>query len=71
MQHAEGKVEDNNCGICLQGTEESGEQVRSGMCACRGETAGSYHLSCLVKYAKEKTKKDISTYGEANLTNAW
>lgn len=68
MQHAEGKVEDNNCGICLQGTEESGEQVRSGMCACRGESAGFYHLSCLVHNAQEKTKEAIDTF---DLREAW
>ena len=71
MQHAEAKVEDNHCGICLQGTEESGEQVRSGMCACRGETAGFYHRSCLVKYAQEETKRGISTYGKVNLEKIW
>ena len=45
-------------------------QVRSGMCACRGETAGFYHRSCLVKYAQEETKRGISN-GEVNLNNAW
>lgn len=45
------------CYICLEGgSDESGEPlVRD--CSCRGETSAGYHLSCIIGYAKSKTRK--------------
>ena len=54
-----------HCWICHEeGTDESGEPLRRD-CSCRGSDAGYAHLSCLVEYAKQKTKQwDRHSYGK-------
>lgn len=52
-----GGVDVPHCWICHEeGTNELGEPLRRD-CSCRGSDAGYAHLSCLVKYAKQKTKQ--------------
>jgi len=46
-----------HCWICHdEGTDELGEPLRRD-CSCRGLDSGFVHLSCLVEYAKQKTKQ--------------
>ena len=46
-----------SCYICLdEGPNEEGKPlVRN--CSCHGDTAGFTHLSCIVEYAKQKSKQ--------------
>jgi hypothetical protein len=46
-----------SCYFCLEeGSDEQGKPlVRN--CACRGDSAGFAHLSCIVAYAKQKSKQ--------------
>ena len=43
-----------SCWICLEeGPDESGNDIVRN-CACRGDSAGFVHLSCLIQYAEKK-----------------
>ena len=46
-----------SCYICLdEGPDEAGKPlVRD--CSCRGVTAGFAHLSCIIKYATQKSEQ--------------
>jgi hypothetical protein len=48
-----------SCYICLdEGPDEAGKPlVRD--CSCRGDTAGLAHLSCIIEYAKQKSKQAV------------
>ena len=47
---------DATCYFCLEkGPDESGQPLRRD-CSCRGESTGFAHLSCIVKYAKQKSQ---------------
>jgi len=44
-----------SCWICLEeGVDESGQPLRRD-CSCRGESAGFAHVSCIAKYAEQKS----------------
>mmetsp|Transcript_4232 Transcript_4232/g.9551 ORF Transcript_4232/g.9551 Transcript_4232/m.9551 type:complete len:156 (+) Transcript_4232:11026-11493(+) len=44
-----------HCYICLEeGSDESGQLLMRG-CSCRGESAGFGHVSCIVRYAEQKS----------------
>ena len=44
------------CWLCHEeGPDEQGDPLMSGCCSCRG-TSGYFHLSCVVEYAKARTK---------------
>ena len=50
------------CYICLEdGPDEKGQPLIRA-CSCRGETSAGYHLSCIISYAKAKTKEAVETY---------
>lgn len=49
--------------------DETGNQVRSGVCACRGDS-GCFHLSCLVKNAVAKFTEAINRQ-EVDLSKIW
>ena len=58
------------CWICLDGDPDGEGKPIVRDCSCRGDDAGFAHLSCLVKYAKGKTREIIQK-GEARFTVAW
>ena len=50
------------CYICLEdGPDEEGKPLIRN-CSCRGESSAGYHLSCIVKYAKAKTRAAVEEY---------
>ena len=50
------------CYICLEdGPDEKGQPLIRA-CSCRGESSAGYHLSCIVNYAKAKTKEAVEDY---------
>ena len=50
------------CYICLEdGPDEAGQPLIRA-CSCRGETSAGYHLSCIISYAKAKTKEAVEKY---------
>mmetsp|Transcript_20320 Transcript_20320/g.43865 ORF Transcript_20320/g.43865 Transcript_20320/m.43865 type:complete len:336 (-) Transcript_20320:1183-2190(-) len=62
------------CWICLEeGPDSSGGPLMRN-CACRGDSAGYAHVSCIVKYAQVEMKKAINSdgtyipYSKANTT---
>ncbi len=57
-----------SCWICLEeGKDNEGKSlVRD--CACRGNTAGFAHMSCIIKYAMQKSEQ-ATNYHEIN--TAW
>ena len=69
------------CWICLEGEElachggNKDDKTTSGIgklcrdCACRGESAGYAHLSCLTKYIKEKIDETFQTNSQDE--NEW
>ena len=50
--------EDSLCCVYCQSEEpdDNGQPVRNEVCACRGDS-GCFHLSCLVEFAKTKTRE--------------
>ena len=50
------------CYICLEdGPDEEGKPlIRE--CSCRGESSAGYHLSCVINYAKAKTRAAVEEY---------
>mmetsp|Transcript_30140 Transcript_30140/g.66283 ORF Transcript_30140/g.66283 Transcript_30140/m.66283 type:complete len:303 (-) Transcript_30140:13-921(-) len=51
------------CWICLEeGPDGSGGPLMRN-CACRGDSAGYAHVSCIVKYAQVEMKKTVSSHG--------
>ena len=50
------------CYICLEnGPDEDGRPLIR-KCSCRGESSAGYHVSCIVNYAKAKTKEAVQDY---------
>ena len=50
------------CYICLEdGPDEKGQPLIRA-CSCRGESSAGYHLSCVINYAKAKTKEAVEKY---------
>ena len=47
------------CWICLgeEGDDDVGEESLVRDCSCRGDTAGFAHLSCIIKYAEQKSEQ--------------
>ena len=60
------------CLICSEeGNDDSGQPLRRD-CSCRGSDSGFVHLSCLVEYAKHKTKQwDGRDFHELTLARIW
>ena len=61
MMREEVSVEPKNDSLCCvfcqsEDPDEYGQPVRNEVCACRGD-AGCFHLSCLAKFAKTKTRE--------------
>ena len=49
-----------SCWICLEeGPDESGNGIVRD-CACRGDSAGFAHLSCLIQYAEKKCHEEYA-----------
>ena len=49
-----------SCWICLEeGPGESGNDIVRN-CACRGDSAGFVHLSCLIQYAEKKCNEEYA-----------
>lgn len=49
-----------SCWICLEeGPDESGNGIVRN-CACRGDSAGFAHLSCLIQYAERKCHEEYA-----------
>ena len=49
-----------SCWICLEeGPDESGNDIMRN-CACRGDSAGFVHLSCLIQYAEKKCHEEYA-----------
>ena len=49
-----------SCWICLEeGPDESGNDIVRN-CACRGDSAGFAHLSCLIQYAEKKCNEEYA-----------
>jgi hypothetical protein len=56
------------CYFCLdEGPDETGKPVVRD-CSCRGNDAGYAHLSCMIKYAEQKSK---SLVGKAGFNEPW
>ena len=60
---------DAACWICLGEGDDTDGQLRRA-CACRGESAGFAHLSCLAEYAKQKCKV-VPDWMAADFTTPW
>ena len=58
-----------SCYICLDECpdEEGRPLVRD--CSCRGDGAGFAHLSCIVKYAEQKSKQTANTGGNVSISS--
>jgi hypothetical protein len=53
------------CWICLEEGADNNGKLPVRDCSCRGDAAGFAHLSCLIEYAKSKSKNLIGTsYGK-------
>eukprot|EP00956_Cyclotella_meneghiniana_P039573 scaffold174530_cov36-Cyclotella_meneghiniana.AAC.1 len=48
----------------------NGQSVRNEVCACRGD-AGCFHVSCLMEFAKTKTKAAMDRCLDVNLGEIW
>jgi hypothetical protein len=60
--------DDVACYFCLdEGPDEKGKPVVRD-CSCRGNDAGFAHLSCMIKYAEQKSK---SLVGKSNFAGPW
>eukprot|EP00571_Detonula_confervacea_P002336 CAMPEP_0172332054 /NCGR_PEP_ID=MMETSP1058-20130122/62241_1 /TAXON_ID=83371 /ORGANISM="Detonula confervacea, Strain CCMP 353" /LENGTH=468 /DNA_ID=CAMNT_0013049331 /DNA_START=1091 /DNA_END=2497 /DNA_ORIENTATION=- len=58
------------CYICLEeGHDESGQPLRRD-CSCRGESAGFAHLSCIAKYAEQKSQ-DWNGHDTGKFAEPW
>ena len=58
------------CYICLDnGPDESGQPIRRD-CSCRGADCGFAHLSCLAKFAQQKTE-EWDGYSVGDLSEPW
>jgi hypothetical protein len=56
--HGRRNTDGEVCYFCLEEADKEGKPpVRD--CACRGDSAGFAHLSCLVNYAERKSKAAI------------
>jgi len=58
------------CWICFEQGGENDNQILVRDCSCRGGS-GYAHVSCLVKYASEESKKVTNPDGELDFTLAW
>ena len=59
------------CCFCLgEGPDELGQLPRRD-CSCHGESAGFAHLSCIVKYAKQKSQQFREGMSWEDLTEPW
>ena len=50
------------CYVCLEGGPDEKGQPLIRSCSCRGESSAGYHLSCIINYAKVKTKQAVQDY---------
>ena len=50
------------CYICLEDGPDEADQPLIRACSCRGESSAGYHLSCIISYAKAKTKEAVEKY---------
>ena len=58
------------CYICLDnGPDESGQPIRRD-CSCRGSDCGFAHISCLAKFAEQKTE-EWDGYSVGDLSEPW
>ena len=70
QQAAKLREDELQCVICLDKMpDDNGNPVRSGVCACRGDS-GCFHLSCLVKNAEGKTTEATSRH-QVDLNKIW
>ena len=58
------------CWICLDGDPDDEGKPIVRDCSCRGDDAGFAHLSCLIKYARNRTSELIEI-GEGDSFGPW